>query len=160
MKSYKTVFFLLLLFLSSLAEARMEIITSGGRLPKQGMPEKFNEIKLEVAAYYKPLPKPRQKIFVTGSYRREVRLNGSGITATGKPACVGHAAADPKILPMGSMLEVPGHGLVVVEDMGGRIKGKRLDIFVGEGDAGRERAMDWGEKILDVKILRLGKKMA
>ena len=160
------VFFLLLLFPSSLAtasklhavnsEAGKEIITSGGRLPKQGMPEKLKKVKLEVTAYYKP--RPRQKKFATGSYRREIRLNGGGITASGKSVCIGYAAADPRIFPFGSVLEVPGHGWVVVEDTGGRIKGKRLDIFVGEGDTGREKAMDWGERVILVKVLRLGRK--
>ena len=168
MKSNKTVFFLLLLFLFSLvtastldvvnSEAGMEIISPSGRFPKQGTLEKLKKIEIVVTAYYKPLPK--QKKFITGSYRRDIRLNGSGATATGKPVCVGYAAADPRIFPFGSILEVPGHGQVVVEDTGGRIKGWRLDIFVGEGDAGREKAIDWGEKTLYVTVLRLGKKIA
>lgn len=162
------VFFLLLLFPSSLttasklhavnSEAGKEIITSGGRPPKQGMPEKLKKVKLEITAYYKPLPKPRQKKFATGSYRREVLLNGLSVTTTGKSICIGRAAADPRIFPFGSVLEVPGYGRVVVEDTGGRIKGKRLDIFVGEGDTGREKAMDWGERVIHVKILCLGRK--
>ena len=169
-KSAIVVFFLLLLFPSSLAmtpmlgavnsEARIEITTSEGRLPKQGMPEKLKKVEIEVTAYYKPLPKPKQKKFATGSYRREIRLNGSGTTATGKPARIGYAAADPRIFPFGSVLEVPGHGWVVVEDTGGRIKGKRLDIFVGVGDVGLERAIDWGKRTLYVRVLRLGKKAA
>ena len=156
MKSAIAVFFLLLLFLSSLItsfilkivkyEAGIEIATSNGQL-----------VELGVTAYYKPLPK--QKKFVTGSYRREIRLNGSGTTATGKPVRIGYAAADPRIFPFGSILEVPGHGRVIVEDVGSRIKGERLDIFVGTGDIGREKAMDWGKKTLLVTVLRLGKKV-
>jgi len=156
MKKITIVFLLLLLFPSSLIEARIEIAMSGGRLPKQGKPES-QMVKLEVTAYYKPLPRPRQKKFVTGSYRREIRLNGSGITSTGKPVCVGYAAADPKFFPPGSILDVPGHGCVVVEDTGGRIKGKRLDIFVGVGDVGREKAINWGRQTLHIRILQLGK---
>lgn len=150
MKSAIVVFFLLLLFPSSLitiyilkvvnSEARIEITTSNRRL-----------VEVEVTAYYKPLPK--QKKFVTGSYRREIRLNGSGTTSIGKPVRIGYAAADPRIFPFGSILEVPGHGRVVVEDIGSRIKGKRLDIFVGTGDTGREKAMDWGKKTLLVIVL-------
>ena len=166
MKSNKIVFFLLLLFLSSLAtaskldvvdsEAGMEIITSSGRLPKRGMPEKY--IRVKVTAYYKPQPK--QKKFITGSYRREIRFNGLDKTSTGKFVCIGYAAADPRIFPFGSILEVPDHGRIIVEDTGGRIKGKRLDIFVGEGDTGREKAMEWGKRMLRVKILRLGRRTA
>jgi 3D (Asp-Asp-Asp) domain-containing protein len=149
-KSAIAVFFLLLLFLSSLItifilrvvnyEAGIEIATSNER-----------SVELGVTAYYKPLPK--QKKFVTGSYRREIRLNGSGTTATGKPVRIGHAAADPRVFPFGSILEVPGHGRVIIEDVGSRIKGERLDIFVGVGDVGREKAMDWGKKTLLVTVL-------
>ena len=153
MKNIKSVivavFFLLLLFPSSLATTSIE-----GRLPKQGMPEK--QVELEVTAYYEPLPK--QKKFITGSYRREKRLNGSDTTSTGKSVCVGHAAADPRIFPFGSILEVPDHGRVIVEDTGGWIRGRRLDIFVGIGDGGRERALEWGERVLRVKVLRLGRR--
>ncbi len=136
MKSIIVVFFLLLLFPSSFGITPI-------------LNERF--VKLEVTAYYKPLPK--QKKFVTGSYRREIRLNGSGTTSTGKPVRIGYAAADPRIFPFGSVLAVPGHGRVIVEDMGSRIKGKRLDIFVGVGDVGREKAMDWGKKMLLITAL-------
>ena len=93
-----------------------------------------------------------------GSYSREVRFNGQGITASGKSVRVGYAAADRKIFPFGTILYVPGHGSVVVEDTGGRIKGRRLDIFVGIGDAGRERAQKWENQILRISVLRLGEK--
>ncbi|MBI5079573.1 3D domain-containing protein [Candidatus Wolfebacteria bacterium] len=133
----------------------MEIPTSKEQIPKQGKLEM--QVDLEVTAYYKPLPKPKQKKFISGSYDREIKLNGSGVTSTGEPVKIGHAAADPVVFPFGSILEVPGHGKVVVEDTGSQIKGKRLDIFVGVGDQGRKKAMSWGRKIICVRVLRLGK---
>ncbi len=124
------------------------------RVSKQNAPAA--QVAAEVTAYYKPLPK--QKRFITGSYRRETRLNGTGVTVTGEKARIGVVAADPAVFPFGSVLEIPGRGKVVVKDIGSQIKGHRIDVFVGAGDSGRKRALKWGRKILFVKILRLGKK--
>ncbi len=65
-------------------------------------------------------------------------------------------AADPAVLPMGSMLSVPGYGtlasgeeaIVPVLDVGGAIKGERLDLLFPTHEA----AMRWGVRELPVVI--------
>ena len=60
-------------------------------------------------------------------------------------------AADPRVLPYGSIVTVPGYAdgrLVPVLDCGGKIKGKRLDALYPT----HERAREWGVKHLEVTI--------
>lgn len=60
-------------------------------------------------------------------------------------------AADPKLLPYGTMLTVPGYAdgaVVPVLDCGGAIKGARLDLLF----ATHEIALDWGVKTLRVTV--------
>ena len=53
----------------------------------------------------------------------------NGITASGKIARANHTiAADTSILPFGTEVYIDGQKYVV-EDRGGAIKGKRIDIF-------------------------------
>lgn len=60
-------------------------------------------------------------------------------------------AADPKLLPYGTMLTVPGYAdgeIVPVLDCGGAIKGARLDLLYPT----HERALQWGVQDLRVVI--------
>lgn len=60
-------------------------------------------------------------------------------------------AADPRILPYGSMLSIPGYddgNIVPVLDCGGAIKGHRLDVLY----ATHEEALQWGRKALRVVV--------
>ena len=52
-------------------------------------------------------------------------------TATGTAPEPGRTVAvDPRIIPLGTRIYIPGLGERIAEDVGGRIKGKRLDIFL------------------------------
>lgn len=60
-------------------------------------------------------------------------------------------AADPTVLPYGSMISVPGYGndqIVPVLDCGGKIKGNRLDLLFPT----HEQAIAWGVKRLTITI--------
>jgi 3D (Asp-Asp-Asp) domain-containing protein len=51
-----------------------------------------------------------------------------GVTYTGLPAGYGTVAVDPQIIPLYSRLCIPGYGLAVAGDIGGAIKGRRVDL--------------------------------
>ena len=69
-----------------------------------------------------------------------------GITASGTKATAGRTvAADPDVLPMGSVVIIDGH-TYTVEDVGGAIKGKRIDIFMDS----HEEALKAGVKTVEV----------
>ncbi|MCU0689264.1 MAG: 3D domain-containing protein [Phycisphaerales bacterium] len=77
-----------------------------------------------------------------------------GITASlHHVATNGHrsVAADTRILPLGTMLSIPGYDqdrVVPVLDRGGAIKGRRLDVLY----ATHEQARQWGVRRVQVTI--------
>lgn len=52
----------------------------------------------------------------------------SGITATGYRAGHGIVAVDPRVIPLGTRLFIPGYGPAVAGDTGGAIIGNRIDL--------------------------------
>ncbi len=111
-----------------------------------------------ISAYYSPLP--CQSKYATGSYEGDIRLNGSGVRgADGTPVYPGMIAA-PKSYAFGTKMDIPGVGLVAVHDRGGAIKSysgvngvyDRLDIWMGYGDKGLERALKWGKRNVEVVV--------
>ena len=55
-------------------------------------------------------------------------INGNGITAIGLRARKGIVAVDPRIIPLGTKLYIPGYGEALAADTGGWIKGNRVDL--------------------------------
>jgi len=112
-----------------------------------------------ISAYYSPLP--GQERYVTGSYSGDIRLNGRGTNgADGTPVYAGMVAA-PKSYPFGTKLYVPGIGMTAVHDRGGAIvegssesgpKHDRLDVWMGYGDKGLRRALNWGMRTVVVTV--------
>lgn len=71
-----------------------------------------------------------------------------GVTARGTQAKTGTIAADPKVFPFGTRLAVPGYGEGVVEDMGGAVVGRHIDVwFPTHGEARR-----WGTRTLKIDV--------
>ncbi len=58
----------------------------------------------------------------------------------------GTVAADPKVFPFGTRLQIPGYGTGVVEDVGGSIKGRHIDVWFPT----HETALLWGRRNLKV----------
>ena len=118
------------------------------------------EKNFSISAYYSPLP--GQSHYVTGSYTGDIRLNGRGTNgADGTPVYAGMVAA-PKSYSFGIKMYIPGIGMTAVHDRGGAIveatydgsgpKYDRLDIWMGYGDKGLKRALNWGLRTVEVTI--------
>ncbi|MEO6991345.1 MAG: 3D domain-containing protein [Candidatus Baltobacteraceae bacterium] len=74
----------------------------------------------------------------------------SGFTASGVRAGHGIVAVDPRVIPLGSKLYIPGYGRAVAGDTGGAILGHRIDLgFNSEGDALR-----FGRRPITVYLVR------
>ena len=55
-------------------------------------------------------------------------LSGNGITAIGLRARKGIVAVDPRVIPLGTKLYIPGYGEALAADTGGWVKGNRIDL--------------------------------
>lgn len=82
------------------------------------------------------------------------QMNGKpkkvGWTARGTVAKRGTVAADPKLFPFGTRLDIPGYGTGVVEDVGGAIRGRHIDVWFPT----HEEAKRWGRRELAVKRIK------
>jgi 3D (Asp-Asp-Asp) domain-containing protein len=73
----------------------------------------------------------------------------SGTTASGQHAGHGIVAVDPRVIPLGSHLYIPGYGRAVAGDTGGAIHGNRVDLgFNSDSDA-----MQFGRRSVTVYVL-------
>jgi len=51
-----------------------------------------------------------------------------GRTFSGTPVTYGTLAVDPQLIPLGTRVYIPGYGIGRAEDIGGGIKGERIDL--------------------------------
>jgi 3D (Asp-Asp-Asp) domain-containing protein len=79
----------------------------------------------------------------------------TGISKSGTIIAPGHVAADPKVIPLGSMIYVDSPlmgGIYQVLDTGELVKGKIIDIFIPSYESCKE----FGRRAVKVKVLRYG----
>ncbi len=88
-----------------------------------------------------------QPVYSSGRSKGKPKL--VGITSSGTRARKGTIAADIRFFPYGTRMFIPGHGYGVVEDIGGAIKGKRLDLYFPSHQA----ALNWGKRIRMARVL-------
>lgn len=72
-----------------------------------------------------------------------------GRTATNTNAWRPGVAVDPRVIPLGSKVQIPGYGIVVADDVGGAIKGRIIDVRFQY----HWRARQWGRKELVIQYL-------
>ncbi len=78
-----------------------------------------------------------------------------GITHSGLLARRGMVAADPQILPIGSVIQVEAgnySGIYTVMDTGGVVKGRLIDIYMPD----HEEAIQFGRQKIKIHVLRRG----
>lgn len=61
----------------------------------------------------------------------------------------GLVAVDPAVIPLGTKLYIPGYGNAIADDIGGAIKGNRIDLAMDTLD----EAFQFGVRSVDVVIL-------
>lgn len=110
-------------------------------------------------AYYSPLPD--QSRYITGSYEWDVRLNGEWVTTASWKGVFPGLLAGPANYPFGTKIYFEWYGIWSIEDRGGAIvkawerwySYDRIDIWMGYGDEGLDRAIRWGKKTIKWKIV-------
>ena len=103
----------------------------------------YKEIEKKVEWFY---------FVATGYSKNDTSQGTTGITATGKVAVEGIIAVDPKIIPLGTTVEIKDVGVFIADDRGGKIKGNRIDIFFDS----KEEAKDFGKKGVWLRFLENG----
>lgn len=77
-------------------------------------------------------------------------------TSTGRKVGRHIAAADPKKLPYGTILEIPDYGIVEIQDTGGALRKDNKNIHIDLYHETYEEAMQFGVQEAEVKILKWG----
>jgi 3D (Asp-Asp-Asp) domain-containing protein len=77
-------------------------------------------------------------------------IYADGLTATGTDAYTKGVAVDPKIIPYGTVIEIPNYGRVVADDCGGAIKGRRIDVRFKT----HQEAREYGRKTIRIRIYK------
>ena len=71
-----------------------------------------------------------------------------GRTASGRYTRHGIVAVDPRLIPLGSKLYVPGYGWAIAADTGGAIIGHRIDIWLPSSG----QCYQWGIRPVTIKV--------
>jgi len=103
-----------------------------------------------------PEPQPQTETYIATAYILSDG-NGDGVTATGTVPSRGRTiAVDPRQIPYGSRVYINGTGPYIAEDTGGAIRGKRLDIYFGDGAEAYREAIEWGRREVEVRVEGVG----
>ncbi|MDR0867331.1 MAG: 3D domain-containing protein [Planctomycetota bacterium] len=109
--------------------------------PDAAAPAKYHEVWAVVTAYC--------------PCARCCGARAHGRTSLGNTAWVSGIAADPRALPYGTRLAVPGYGEAVVDDTGGAMRrhwDRRGEIHVDVRMKWHHEARDWGRKWMKIRI--------
>lgn len=90
-------------------------------------------------------------VFVVTGYATGCDSLPGALTKSGKPPVVGlTVAADPSVVPLGSVVYIDGIGERLVHDIGGAVRGRHLDVFMGSCVEARR----FGRQQRQVRVLR------
>lgn len=105
---------------------------------------------------------PKKKVVATG-YTAGVESTGKtkdhpqyGITYSGikvKRDLYSTIAADLSVFPLGTILYIPNYGYGVVADIGGAIKGNKIDLYF---ETVADVYNEWGKQEVDVYVIEEG----
>jgi len=102
------------------------IIAGGSALGQPQAPQAYR-LKVDAVAYHLP-----------------------GNTALGVPVRRGVVAVDPKLIPLGTKMHVPGYGSALAADVGHAIKGRIIDLWFPS----TEKARAWGRRTVTITVYR------
>lgn len=97
-----------------------------------------------------PAPGVRLRFRATAYCKGTTTASGAGIQT-------GIAAADPDLLPVGSVIRVEGlstryNGIYTILDTGPRVKGRQVDIYMWNCN----EALAFGRRTIGLQVMRLG----
>ncbi|MBI3925088.1 MAG: 3D domain-containing protein [Armatimonadetes bacterium] len=72
-----------------------------------------------------------------------------GRTASGAPVHLGAVAVDPRVIPLGTKLYIPGYGYGRALDTGGAIQGNKIDVWFPSS----AQCYGWGVRDITITIV-------
>jgi resuscitation-promoting factor RpfB len=87
-------------------------------------------------------------LHVYATWYTAASAGGSGVTKTGTGVYRGIVAVDPRVIPLGTRMYIPGYGYGIAADTGGDIVGNHIDLGYAADDP-----KDWRTRSLDVCLL-------
>lgn len=128
------------------------LATAGVMLLYQATVRDTHNIALETTVQARSKPAPGAKMDFVGTAYCKGQTTASGVTVQS-----GIVAADPDILPEGSVVQIDGvpapyKGIYTVMDTGPKVQGKHLDLYIWSC----YEALEFGRRSLNVTVLRLG----
>jgi len=128
-------------------EARLEIYTK--------FTENYNELQASYDDLYRKYNEHYiywQNFVATGYSPNDHQQGTNNICATGFPTDCGLPiiATDPEVIPPYSIVEIKDMGAYISLDVGGAIKGNRIDILFDS----KEKALEFGIKELEVRVIK------
>jgi cystine transport system substrate-binding protein len=85
--------------------------------------------------------------------RRRLTVSSTGYalpgrTATGIPVGWGVVAVDPRVIPLGTRMTIPGYGEAVAADTGGAVRGATIDVWFPTV----AQALAWGRRSITITL--------
>ena len=102
---------------------------------------------VKVQEYQKPEPDPEPEIV---TFEATAYTWTGNRTATGTWPSRGTIAVDPRVIPLGTELQIEGYGPAVAADTGGAIQGQIIDLYMDSEHECRQ----WGRRKVEVQIRR------
>lgn len=93
--------------------------------------------------------KVKKEITVNASAYSPQDPGCSNYTSTGQRLRKGIVAVDPKVIPLGTKMYIPGYGYGVAADIGSAIKGNKIDVAFES----RKDALKFGRRNIVIQIL-------
>lgn len=129
-------------------------IQDGKPVHKEKLIETINPVDkvVKIGTNKELAEKEKPKLASAGSMRVEATgyTHTGNRTATGTWPKRGTIAVDPRVIPLGTKLYIPGYGYGIAEDTGGVVKGNIIDLFFET----REEAIKWGRRTVTIQIVK------
>lgn len=124
------------------------------------MPSAFRRSRVETPVMQPGPPDPQDVASPAPGLRLRFRATAyckGTTTASGAGIQTGIAAADPDLLPVGSVIRVEGlsnryNGIYTILDTGPRVKGRQVDIYMWNCN----EALAFGRRTMGLHVMRLG----
>lgn len=132
-----------------------------GKNTEEAVREFQRDHKLKVTGIVdsKTLNKLQSTEIAPRKVKKELKVNASAYspqdpgcsnyTSTGQRLRKGIVAVDPKVIPLGTKMYIPGYGYGVAADIGSAIKGNKIDVAFES----RKEALQFGRRNIVIQIL-------